>query len=90
LGRKPKNAATVQAAAVLGAKERRALRDQLIATYRRQEEFQIRHDQLKAGVALSQPFDDDGICRRAAAAGGGAHQRGWTATATTSEVTWLL
>jgi hypothetical protein len=44
-----------------GPKEIRALRDTLIATYGRQEEFQIRHDQLKGGVSLSQPFDDDGM-----------------------------
>ena len=44
-----------------GPKEIRALRDTLIATYGRQEEFQVRHDQLKGGVSLSQPFDDDGM-----------------------------
>jgi hypothetical protein len=44
-----------------GPKEIRALRDQLIATNGRQGEFQARHDQLKAGIALSQPFDDDGM-----------------------------
>ena len=44
-----------------GPREIRALRDTLIATYGRPDEFQARHDQLKAGVSLSQPFDDDGM-----------------------------
>jgi hypothetical protein len=44
-----------------GPQEIRALRDKLIATYGRREEFQTRHDQLKHGVSLSQPFDDDGM-----------------------------
>ena len=46
-----------------GPKEIRALRDTLIATYGQQGEFQVRHDQLKGGVSLSQPFDDDGMAR---------------------------
>src|SRR5450631_1284733 len=44
-----------------GPKEIRGLRDALIATYGKEEEFQDRHDQLKDRVSLSQPFDDDGI-----------------------------
>jgi hypothetical protein len=44
-----------------GPQEIRALRDKLIATCGRREEFQTRHDQLKGGVSLSQPFDDDGM-----------------------------
>ena len=51
----------IQIATDHGPREIRALRDMLIATYGRQEEFQTRHDQLKAGVSLSQPFDDDGM-----------------------------
>ena len=44
-----------------GPAEIRRLRDKLIATYGQQEEFQRRHDQLKHGVSLSQPLDDDGM-----------------------------
>jgi len=44
-----------------GPREIRALRDRLIATYGQQGEFQRRHDQLKHGVSLSQPMDDDGM-----------------------------
>jgi hypothetical protein len=44
-----------------GPKEIRCFRDKLIATYGRQGEFQARHDQLRHGISLSQPFDDDGM-----------------------------
>ncbi|MDQ1537393.1 MAG: hypothetical protein QOE58_1786, partial [Actinomycetota bacterium] len=44
-----------------GPKEIRGLRDKLIATYGHHQEFQRRHDQLKHGIALPQPFDDDGM-----------------------------
>jgi len=44
-----------------GPKEIRELRDKLIATYGQQGEFQRRQDQLKGGISLSQPVDDDGI-----------------------------
>jgi hypothetical protein len=44
-----------------GPREIRELRDKLIATYGQQGEFQRRADQLKHGVSLSQPFDDDGM-----------------------------
>jgi hypothetical protein len=54
-------AAFIQVATQHGPKEIRGLRDRLIAKYGQQEEFQARQDQLKKRVALSQPFDDDGI-----------------------------
>src|SRR6476620_3412511 len=44
-----------------GPREIRALRPALIAKYGRLGEFQRREDRLKHGVALSQPFDDDGM-----------------------------
>lgn len=44
-----------------GPKEIRLLRDMLIAKYGKDDEFQRRNDQLKHGVSLSQPSDDDGI-----------------------------
>jgi hypothetical protein len=44
-----------------GPKEIRALRHLTIAKYGRDNEFQRREDRLKRQVALSQPFDDDGI-----------------------------
>ena len=44
-----------------GPKEIRCLRDMLIAKYGQQGDFQRRHDQLKQGVSLSQPVDDDGM-----------------------------
>jgi hypothetical protein len=44
-----------------GPTEIRALRDWLIATYGDKDEFQRRHNQLKHGVSLSQPRDDDGM-----------------------------
>jgi Domain of unknown function (DUF222)/HNH endonuclease len=44
-----------------GPREIRGLRDALIATYGKEEEFQDRHDRLKHGVSLSQPLDDDGM-----------------------------
>ena len=44
-----------------GPREIRALRPALIARYGRLGEFQRREDRLKHGVALSQPFDDDGM-----------------------------
>jgi len=51
----------IQIATDHGPTEIRGLRDKLIATYGQQEEFQRRHDQLKHGVSLSQPLDDDGM-----------------------------
>jgi hypothetical protein len=51
----------IQIASDCGPKEIRGLRDRLIVTYGRQEEFQVRQDQLKRGIGLSQPFDDDGM-----------------------------
>ena len=44
-----------------GPAEIRGLRDKLIATHGHEGEFQRRQDQLKAGVSLSQPLDDDGM-----------------------------
>lgn len=44
-----------------GPGEIRALRDQIIAAHGHKGEFQRRQDQLKHGVSLSQPFDDDGM-----------------------------
>ena len=44
-----------------GPGEIRGLRDKLIAAHGHQGEFQRRADQLKGGVSLSQPFDDDGM-----------------------------
>jgi hypothetical protein len=44
-----------------GPAEIRGLRDKLIATHGHRHEFQRRQDQLKHGVGLSQPFDDDGM-----------------------------
>ena len=51
----------VQIATDHGPGEIRGLRDKLIATHGRQGDFQRRADQLKHGVSLSQPFDDDGM-----------------------------
>lgn len=51
----------IQIATDHGPAEIRALRDRLIASYGRQGEFQRRQDQLKGGISLSQPFDDDGM-----------------------------
>ncbi|MEP7034164.1 MAG: DUF222 domain-containing protein [Actinomycetota bacterium] len=51
----------IQVATDHGPGEIRELRDKLIATYGHQGEFQRRHNQLKHGVSLSQPFDDDGM-----------------------------
>ena len=44
-----------------GPAEIRGLRDKLIATHGHEGEFQRRADQLKHGVSLSQPCDDDGM-----------------------------
>ncbi|MHB8275244.1 MAG: HNH endonuclease signature motif containing protein [Dermatophilaceae bacterium] len=44
-----------------GPAEIRGLRDKLIATHGHEGEFQRRADQLKHGVSLSQPLDDDGM-----------------------------
>jgi hypothetical protein len=44
-----------------GPREIRGLRDALIATYGKDEEFQDRHDRLKRGISLTQPSDDDGM-----------------------------
>jgi len=51
----------IQIATDHGPEQIRALRDRLIATYGQQGEFQRRHDQLRYGVSLSQPIDDDGM-----------------------------
>jgi hypothetical protein len=51
----------IQIATDHGPEQIRQLRERLIATYGRDKEFQRRHDQLKHGVALSQPMDDDGM-----------------------------
>jgi Domain of unknown function (DUF222) len=51
----------VQVATDHGPQQIRGLRDQLIAAHGHEGEFQRRQDQLKAGVSLSQPFDDDGM-----------------------------
>ena len=51
----------VQVATDHGPQQIRGLRDALIAAHGHQGEFQRRQDHLKAGVSLSQPFDDDGI-----------------------------
>ena len=44
-----------------GPREIRGLRDKLIAAHGHEGEFQRRQDQLKHGVSLSQPLDDDGM-----------------------------
>ena len=44
-----------------GPREIRSLREKIIATYGRQGEFERRDAQLKHGVSLSQPVDDDGM-----------------------------
>jgi hypothetical protein len=44
-----------------GPSEIRGLRDKLIAAHGQRHEFQRRQDQLKHGVSLSQPLDDDGM-----------------------------
>ena len=51
----------VQVATDHGPHEIRGLRDRLIAAHGHEGEFQRRQDQLKGGVSLSQPFDDDGM-----------------------------
>jgi hypothetical protein len=51
----------IQIATDFGPREIRSLRDKLIATYGREGEFERRGDQLKHGVRLSQPYDDDGM-----------------------------
>ncbi len=51
----------IQIATDHGPRQIRSLGDKLIATYGQQGEFQCRHDQLKHGVSLSQPVDDDGM-----------------------------
>jgi hypothetical protein len=51
----------IQIATDHGPREIRGLRDALIATYGKKEEFQDRQDRLKLGVSLSQPSDDDGM-----------------------------
>jgi hypothetical protein len=51
----------VQIAMDHGPGEIRGLRDTLIATHGHQGDFQRRADQLKHGVSLSQPLDDDGM-----------------------------
>jgi len=44
-----------------GPAEIRGLRDKIIAAHGHEGEFQRRADQLKGGVSLSQPVDDDGM-----------------------------
>ena len=44
-----------------GPKEIRSLRDKLIAAHGHEGEFQVRQDQLKHGVSLSQPLGDDAM-----------------------------
>ncbi|HEX7463072.1 MAG TPA: DUF222 domain-containing protein, partial [Dermatophilaceae bacterium] len=44
-----------------GPREIRGLLDKLIAAHGHEGEFQRRQDQLKHGVSLSQPLDDDGM-----------------------------
>jgi hypothetical protein len=51
----------VQIATDHGPGEIRGLRDTLIATHGHRGDFQRRADQLKHGVSLSQPLDDDGM-----------------------------
>jgi len=51
----------VQIATDHGPGEIRGLRDALIATHGHEGDFQRRADQLKHGVSLSQPLDDDGM-----------------------------
>jgi hypothetical protein len=51
----------LQVATDHGPSEIRGLRDRLIAVHGHEGEFQRRQDMLKAGVSLSQPFDDDGM-----------------------------
>lgn len=51
----------VQIATDHGPREIRELRDILIATHGHRGDFQRRADQLKHGVSLSQPLDDDGM-----------------------------
>ena len=59
----------VQVATDHGPNEIRGLRDQLIAVHGQEGEFARRQDQLKYGVSLSQPVDDDGMGRVPATAG---------------------
>ena len=51
----------VQIATDHGPGEIRGLRDALIATHGHQGDFQRRADQLRHGVSLCQPLDDDGM-----------------------------
>ena len=51
----------LQVATDYGPKQIRGLRDALIAAHGHEGEFQAREDHLKAGVSLSQAFDDDGM-----------------------------
>ncbi|HEX8971093.1 DUF222 domain-containing protein, partial [Oryzihumus sp.] len=44
-----------------GPREVRGLRERIIATYGRQDEFQVRQDRLKHGVSLSPGRSDDGM-----------------------------
>jgi hypothetical protein len=44
-----------------GPQQIRGLRERLIATHGHEGDFPRHQDQLKGGVSLSQPFDDDGI-----------------------------
>ncbi|HEX8972830.1 MAG TPA: DUF222 domain-containing protein, partial [Oryzihumus sp.] len=44
-----------------GPKEIRGLRERIIATYGRQDEFQVRQDRLRHGVSLSPGRGDDGM-----------------------------
>jgi hypothetical protein len=49
----------IQIATDHGPRQIRALRDALIATYGKEDEFQDHHDRLKRAISLSQPSDDD-------------------------------
>ena len=51
----------LQVATDHGPKEIRSLRDKLIAAHGHEGEFQVRQDQLKHGVSLSQPLGDDAM-----------------------------
>ncbi|MGZ4751511.1 MAG: hypothetical protein ACXVYU_10590, partial [Oryzihumus sp.] len=51
----------LQVAEEAGPREVRGLRERIIATYGRHDEFQVRQDRLKHGVSLSAGRADDGM-----------------------------
>ncbi|MDQ1538831.1 MAG: hypothetical protein QOE58_3224, partial [Actinomycetota bacterium] len=51
----------IQIATDHGPAQIRELRDRLIATYGKDDEFERHQDKLKHAISLSQPFDDDGV-----------------------------